>query len=288
MENSDVIAALNKLDLSSSPYKEVRHMVEQFSFKHLRITIPAGTLIERIRPDVNVYERKDVTYRPADQNDKPQRATLPSKTAFYGTICHTKDALANMRVITLLESSKLCNSDMQAAGVEQFTLSRWRTNSDLHLIVFAHESVYPAVNNNKMLVEAKAVMKKAMLLDSVMQDDGYEQYVTEQFAKSVADDCNYEYIISATIADHLMYTMQVDGIMYPSVASGGQYGMNVALRDDIADSRLILEDVNEMEYVQQKGEGRFRFLRKAKPISSDEHGYNTWRYVPYGVEDSNA
>ena len=85
-----------------------------------------------------------------------------------------------------------------------------------------------------------------------------------------------------------MYTMQVDGIMYPSVASGGQYGMNVALRDDIADSRLILEDVNEMEYVQQKGEGRFRFLRKAKPISSDEHGYNTWRYVSYGVEDSNA
>lgn len=76
MTNKEIIKALDELDLSSYPYDEVKRLVSLFQPKVLRLTITAGAIIERIRPDVNVYERKDVSYRPADKNEKPQTLLL--------------------------------------------------------------------------------------------------------------------------------------------------------------------------------------------------------------------
>lgn len=149
------------------------------------------------------------------------------------------------------------------------------------MAVFAHEDIYSDVDNNRMLLAAKVEMQRAMTFLDALQFEDYVRYVTAQFAKPVDGNRDYEYIISATIAYSLMYASRFDGIMYPSVRSNGHYGMNVALRDDIADSKLILEDVNEMEYKQQDKKGRFSFLRESEPLSSDANGYKTWRYVPY-------
>ena len=281
MRNKEIISELGNLDLSTYPYDDVLRLVSQFQIKTIRLTIRKGATIERIRPDVNVYERKDVSYKPADENDKTQRATLPHQTAFYGTMCHEDDPLYNNRYVALMESSKLLKQGICAEGTEQYTLSRWITNSPLMLAVFAHDSIYPNVQNNRLLSMAKeAFLKYRTLVDEPMQFDIFEKFATELFAKPVEAPKNYEYIISATIAKILMYASRCDGVMYPSVPSLGQYGMNVALRPDVADEKLILTEVNELEYVQKDGEGRFSFLRRAVPTDMDERGYKKWKYAP--------
>lgn len=281
MSNKEIIEALNRLDLSSYPYDEVKSLVCRFSPKILRVHIPAGDLIERMRPGVGFSERKDVTYRPADQNKLPQRATLPGKTAFYGTHCHYYEPLPSMRAIALFEASKLLKGDKNINGIEQYTLSRWRTSDELHLAIFAHESVFPEVSN-MLLAQAKAELaRQKSFLDEPLGFDDYVRFVTEQFARPVESGHNYEYIITATIAEKLMYATGVDGVMYPSVPSGGQYGMNVALREDVADNKLVLVDVNEMEYKQLNGERSLRFIQSSVPLTKDLHGYLSWKYKPY-------
>ena len=140
MTNVDVIKALKSLDLSKYPYHEVKELVSMFAPKILGVWIPKGQLIERIRPDAGVFERKEVSYRPAEYNTKPQRATLP----------------------------------VQAAG---------------------------------------------------------------------------------------------------------DYGMNVAIRPDVVNSKLMLTDVSEMEYVQENGKGNLRFTRHGIPVDMDERGLKRWRYA---------
>lgn len=282
MTNKEIIKALDELDLSSYPYDEVKRLVCLFQPKVLRLTITTGAIIERIRPDVNVYERKDVSYRPADKNVKPQRATLPKKTAFYGTICHESDPLYNNRYMALLEASELLKAGKDAEGTEQYTLSRWFTNDPIRLAVFVHDTVYPDVYNNVLLDMAKREFERSRksFVDAIQFDD-YEKYVTEQFAKPVVPPHDYEYIISATIADLLMHANQLDGVMYPSVPSLGEFGMNVALRKDVADDKMVLQEVNELEYKQKGGEGRFSFIKKAIPDEMDNHGLKKWHYMNY-------
>lgn len=279
MNNKEIVSELSTIDLSTYPYDDVLSLVSQFQPKTLRLTISEGAIIERIRPDVNVYERKDVSYRPADKNEKPQRATLPYQTAFYGTMCHENDPLYNNRFMALLESSELLKKGVDAEGVEQYTLSRWVTNKPLKLAVFVHDSIYPDVKNNRLLSMAKeAFLKYRTSIDEPLQFDVYEKFVTEQFAKPVESPNDYEYIISATIAKMLMYASRLDGVMYPSVPSLGQYGMNVALRPDVADDKLMLTDVNELEYIQKDGEGSFTFLKRSIPTDMDDRGYKKWMY----------
>ena len=155
MGNKEIISRLNQLDLSTYPYDEVKFLISHFHTKILRISISAGELIERIRPDVGIYERKDVSYCPAIQNKSPQRANLPGRTAFYGTLCHSEESGINRRAIALFETSKLFKENKNANGTEQFTLSCWIIKNDIKLAVFAHESVYPNAINNKLLDTAK-------------------------------------------------------------------------------------------------------------------------------------
>lgn len=277
MDNIEIINALNLIDLSSYPYNVVNTLVSQFHPKMLRVTISPGQVIERMRPDIGVFERKDVSYRPAEQNVKPQRATLPLKTAFYGTLCHEEESLGNMRYIALLEASQLYKIGITTNGTEYYTLSRWITNQPLKLAVCVHESVFNG-NNNKLLVMSKHEwLKGKSFLDNPLQFDEYSSFVTQQFAKPVTYD--YEYIISATIAEKLMYASNVDGVMYPSVQAAGEYGMNVAIRPDVADEKLVLTDIHEMKYEQEAGIGNLRFSKKGMAVEMDSHGIKRWKYT---------
>ena len=174
------------MDLSTYPCDEVMSLVSQFQPKIFYITIAAGQEIDRIRPDVDVFNRKGMTYRPAYMNTKPQRATLPYSTAFYGTTSHYEEPLPNNYAIALFEASALCKGDKSVNGSEHYTLSRWRTCGSISLAVFAHPTVYPDVTNNMLLntLEQELEQKKTFL-DDPLQFDVYERYVTGQFAKRV-------------------------------------------------------------------------------------------------------
>ena len=277
MNNIEVIKALDRLDLSTYPYNKVKSLVSKFAPKFLGILIPKGHRIERIRPDANVFERDGMTYRPAIYNTKPQRATLPGKTAFYGTLVHMEDSTVNSRYVSLLEASKLYRKGPQENGRETYTWSRWMVTENIHLVIVVDESVFSGATHNPILEQAKQEwVKSKSFIDGVMQSNEYNSFVAAQFAKSVSND--YEYIISATIAEMLMYASRADGVMYPPVQAAGDYGMNVALRPDVADGKLMLTDVSEMEYVQENGKGNLRFTKHGIPVEMDAHGIKRWKY----------
>lgn len=281
MNNKDIIAELNKIDLSLYPYDEVKKLVYQFKPKILTITIPQRELIVRMRSGTNIYERIEVSYRPANKNTIPQRATLPFKTAFYGTFTHTDDPSLYCRITALSECSKLCRNGVLSEGTEPFTLSYWETMEPIHFAIFAYNTIYPNVTKNKLLNNSKIELNKRLsTYNSEEEAVVYLKYVSEQFAKPVIPDNNHEYIIPATIADTLMYGNKIEGIMYPSVRTEGEYGMNVALRPDIADNKLKLTDVYEIEYIQNAGRGCFISKKKAVPSITDNHGYKHWFYEP--------
>lgn len=277
MSNREIISELNNLDLSTYPYKEVKELVSKFQPKILTLTISQGCVIERIRPNVDVFERKEVSYKPYIMNKSPQRATLPRKTAFYGTLCHEAEPTMNTRYIALLEASKLLRKGAGENGEEQYTLSRWVTNKPMKLAVIVDESYFNDVNNNRLLIMAKQEWeRRKTFLDEPLQYNEYSEYVTSQFARQVTED--YEYIISATIAEMLMYASGLDGVVYPPVQSRGEYGMNVALRPNVADAKLILIDVHEMKYVQRNGEGHLGFTKTGVPTDVDARGMKCWKY----------
>ena len=277
MENKEIINALNALDLSSYPYDEVKLLVGKFAPKNLRIWIPKGHRIERIRPDANVFEREGISYRPAIYNTKPQRASLPGKTAFYGTLCHLADSTLNTRYISLVEVSSLYRKGPQENGRETYTWSRWVVTDDIHLVVIVDDNVFASVQHNPLLEMARQEWQKSKtFIDGALQYEEYNAYVVSQFSKLVTND--YEYIVSATVAEKLMYASKADGVMYPSVQAGGDYGMNVALRPDVADNKLKLTDVSEMEYVRENGKGNLRFTKHGIPVDMDVHGIKRWKY----------
>ena len=277
MNNVEVIKSLNTLDLSTYPYNEVKTLVSKFAPKFLGIWIPKGHWIERIRPDANVFERKGMSYRPATDNTKPQRATLPGKTAFYGALVHMVDSTVNTRYVSLLEASKLYRKGPQENGEETYTWSRWVVTEDIHLAVVVDETVFSGATHNPILEQARQVWEKSKsFIDGVMQSNEYNSFVAAQFAKMVSYD--YEYIISATIAEMIMYASKADGVMYPPVQAAGDYGMNVALRPDVADGKLRLTDVSEMEYVQKNGKGNLRFTKHGIPVEMDPFGIKRWKY----------
>ena len=161
MNNVDAIKALNALDLSSYPYDEVKRLVGKFAPKNLGLWIPKGHGIERIRPDANVFEREGISYRPAIYNTKPQRATLPGKTAFYGTLCHWTDSTLNTRYISLVEASKLFRQGIRANGSETYIWSRWVVTDDIHLVVIVDENVFASAQHNPLLEMARQEWEKS-------------------------------------------------------------------------------------------------------------------------------
>ena len=277
MANVEVIEALRGLDLSSYPYDEVKRLVSLFAPKILGIWIPRGQLIERIRPDAGVFDRKDVSYRPADQNNKPQRATLPGKTAFYGTLNHLEEPTWNTRYVSLTEVSKLYRKGPLENGKEVYTWSRWVVADKIHLAVIVDDAVFENACHNQLLEMAKREwIKSRTFTDGPMQSEEYNSYVVKQFSKMVSSD--YDYIISATITDVLFYASKFDGVMYPPVQAVGDYAMNVAIRPDVTDSKLILTDASEMEYIQENRKGNLCFTRHGIPVEKDARGLKRWKY----------
>ena len=49
----------------------------------------------------------------------------------------------------------------------------------------------------------------------------------------------------------------------------------------VADSKLKLTDVSEMEYVQANGKGQLKFTRHGIPLELDNHGVKRCRYRPW-------
>lgn len=251
MTTTEVIHKLRELDLSLYPFNDVRSLVQEFqAIKVIRITIEPGAIISRIRKGSGYNSRKELSYPPVEVCRSCQRANLPNSTMFYGTIADTESPTVDNRVIAVSECSSLARKGKGSKGIEHFTISNWCTTNTLRLATIVDDKVFEDIRNNTLLHVAKSIYDEFKILPEY---DEYARFVAAEFSKPVEKD--YEYLISAAIADAYVHQSNFDGVMYPSVRIGGQAGMNIALKPNVADSSLALQNIGELVYYKNGEHG---------------------------------
>lgn len=280
MTNDEIIRKLSSLDLSTYPYDEVKELVSKFGPMFVRMEMKGSPLIERLRPGVGYTKRKDVTYKDGSPTDYPNRATLPGRSIFYGTIAHHKENPLNRRYIAVCESSSLLKKGKNVSDREPYTLSMWGIKRNLSVGFIVNDKAFEN-RNNQLLQDAKEYYNRnRSFIEGPLQMDIYKDFVVEQFSMPVADDQRYKYIIPATIADMMMYESGLDGIVYPSVKADGEAGLNIALKKECVDDALVLLNVEELEYIQNNGVASLD-ITKGKPLSitkCDGNGLVEWKW----------
>lgn len=251
MKTAEVIAKLRSLDLSRYPLNEIIGLIHCFeSIKIIRLTISPGAMITRIRKGWGYIERSELSYPPANLCKACQRATLPNQTMFYGTISDSETPTIDNRAIGLSECSSLARKGEASKGIEQFTVSTWYLTKSIQVVAIVDDVAFNNVKGNKMLDLAKSKFEEYKLQPDFEE---YARFVANEFSKLV--DFDYDYLISAAISDAYINDTKLDGIAYPSVRLGGQAGMNIALKPEVADDVLMLEKTAEMTYYKNGAHG---------------------------------
>lgn len=251
MTTTEVIQKLRGIDLSLYPFNEVHSLIQEFqSIKVIRITIEPGAIISRVRKGNGYKSRKELSYPPVESCQSCQRANLPNSTMFYGTISDSESPTVDNRAIAMSECSSLAREGKESKGIEHFTISNWCTRKTLRLATIVDDKVFENICNNTLLQVAKSKYDEFKILPEYEE---YARFVAAEFSKPVEKD--YEYLISAAIAYAYVHLSNFDGIMYPSVRIGGQAGMNIALKPNVADSSLALQNVGELVYYKNGEHG---------------------------------
>lgn len=251
MTTNEVIRKLKGLDLSLYPYNEVLSLVREFQYiKVICLTIRPGAIISRIRKGIGFKSRDELSYPPVANCHICQRANLPNHTMFYGTISDSGTPTDDNRTIAISECSSLAREGKQSKGKEHFTISNWLNTKPLRVATIVDDTVFDKISNNTILQEAKERFVECKSNPGYYE---FARFVASEFSKPVKYD--YEYLISATIADEYVHQPYFDGIMYPSVRMGGQAGMNIALKPGVTHQSLALQNAGELVYYKNGDKG---------------------------------
>lgn len=251
MNTSEVIKKLQSLDLSKYPLNEIISLIHNFeNIKIIRLTISPGVIITRLRKEWGYKKRTELSYPPVNFCKVCQRATLPNQTMFYGTISDSETPTIDNRAMGLSECSTLARKGKTSKGIEHFTVSTWYLTKAIQVVAIVDDIAFDNVKNNRMLDLAKSKFEECKQQSDFEE---YARFVATEFSKPV--DYDYDYLISAAIADAYINDARFDGIAYPSVRIGGQAGMNIALTPKVADESLMLVKTAEMTYYKNEAQG---------------------------------
>jgi len=209
------------------------------------VTINAGTIVHRMRMGTGYKSVLDLTYRKATSNSKMQRATLPGETAFYGCVV---DKLGNMhmaRLICLSECSGLAKAGKESAGREKATCSQWQLKSSIRVLSFVTDKTFIEQKDNALLNMLRKQYKDTKYRLTERQV-AMTELINEEFTKEVGAGDNMEYLLTACLAHEAFYRLEeitgkpFDAIVYPSVQTKGNWGLDIVIRPDVADEKLTL------------------------------------------------
>lgn len=252
-QNEFAIHQLKSLNLEVASIEEVQKWAKCIQIPIVATEIIEGTYICRARRGKGYIRWEDVNYRPAKDCTNLQRASLPGKTVLYGVISDDQHHLENARAIGVAECSKLAASGKDSVGKEYISNSQWIVKQPIQTACIVSKDSYNGVENNVLLNVIKS--------DFIAKFGGNQEainlasFVEGEFSKIVKPSCDYEYKISAVISDLLLNTYDFDAIAYPSVKMGGQVGLNIAIRPDTVDSKLVLDNIADQCYYKNGEEG---------------------------------
>lgn len=242
MDKQTIINRLEALDLSQYPYFEIRELIRELGKVGFVIfTLHPGKTITRARCDGNLKTVSDLSYKPQQYNKQCQRASTPMRTMFYGCIVPEEQNIIDTRFISACESSSLIREGMETSGEQTITFGKWEVIEDIHLLVVIHKDYFHDADNS-LLGELKIAYEDFLMKypDAAKDIDISAKYFAKEFSKKNEDEADYNYLISAIFTEVVTTDHAFDGVMYPSVQTGGQLGFNVAITPDAVDKKMKL------------------------------------------------
>lgn len=242
MDKQTIINRLEALDLSQYPYFEIRELIREFGkVGFIIFTLHPGKTITRARCDGNLKTVSDLSYKPQQYNKQCQRASTPMRTMFYGCIVPEEQNIIDTRFISACESSSLIREGVETSGEQTITFGKWEVIEDIHLLVVIHKDYFHDADNS-LLGELKIAYEDFLMKypDAAKDIDILAKYFAKEFSKKNEDGFDYNYLISAIFTEVVTTDHAFDGVMYPSVQTGGQLGFNVAITPDAVDKKMKL------------------------------------------------
>ncbi len=242
MDKQTIINRLEALDLSQYPYFEIRELIREFGkVGFIIFTLHPGKTITRARCDGNLKTVSDLSYKPQQYNKQCQRASTPMRTMFYGCIVPEEQNIIDTRFISACESSSLIREGVETSGEQTITFGKWEVIEDIHLLVVIHKDYFHDADNS-LLGELKIAYEDFLMKypDAAKDIDISAKYFAKEFSKKNEDGFDYNYLISAIFTEVVTTDHAFDGVMYPSVQTGGQLGFNVAITPDAVDKKMKL------------------------------------------------
>ena len=235
-----------KLDIISNSEDNINELYSIFNslegeiFPMIRINIEVGAYVvrQRINDKCKDFSNvSDLSYPPVLCCYNYGRANLPYHSMFYCCSFSGDENAPLPRYITLLETSDFIK-DTESVGIQRATCSRWDIIEELELLALPFSDNYQ--RTIATIEQIKNEWKELKCKTNINKDAlNLVEYMSDEIAKETVK--NIDYFKIANFIYYLLYinksTCNSDGIIYPSVAAGGE-GFNVVLKPEAVDKKL--------------------------------------------------
>lgn len=243
----------------------------------IRFYIEEGSFVirQRINPiGKELTHVSQLSYPPSDCCYEYGRANLPGHSMFYCCSFATDIDAPEPRYTSLLETSKFV-WDKSSKGIERSTCTRWDVVKKLNLLALPFSSNYERTFSDIVQIQNKWNVEKQKV--DINQDAlDLINYMSDEIAKDVDNPMKYFKI--ANFIYYVLYinkkTKDSDGIIYPSVAAGGE-GFNIVLKPGAVDKKLRFYGASLCYLIKDKMKAELHVVNHAIGCSDD----GTLKYV---------
>ncbi len=172
------------------------------------------------------------------------RAHRPRYPMFYGAITskENQDHL-DMMATTFAELLEIFRTKLSTEGEKKLTVGRWFNTEELYVIGMVFHDDYLKKNSDLIGVYQSYLQYLQRFKQNDLQIE-ILKLIAKEFAKPQISDDN-DYKISAAFVESILSKKSIyelDGIVYPSVRSEGQY-FNIALTPECVNKKMRLHNV---------------------------------------------
>ena len=255
---------ISQLDLSKYPIQDVERIISSIGSIGMEVyPVQKGSTMQRVLPvsaNDNIDLVSRLSYNPCPK--KYGRANVPRSPMFYACFdIPNINKTANEMIVSFFEG--------RAFRSEMAIFSKWIVKETLHVGCIIHPLIFPGTTN-KFLITLKNLY--VLLLKENRNRyphlDKALRQVCEQFSKRFPDSKDYNYLFTALFTQKLIAECHYDGILYPSVQTGGDVCMNIALTKEATDRKITFMKARKASiYIDDNGEYNTVPLQRA--VSQD-------------------
>ncbi len=214
--------------------------VDGYALPFVIFNIQAGSFVVRQRinlkgKDFNYIS--ELSYPPNYCCNTYGRANIPFHSMFYCCSFSMNNNSPLPRYIALQETSSFLK-DTNSIGIERSTCSRWDVVQQLDVLALPFSANYDRTiaDIEQIKIEWNSIFNDVNIDKSALE---LVNYMSDEIAKDSRSAIDYFKI--ANFIYFLLYlnenTMSFDGLIYPSVAAGGE-GFNMVLKPETVDGKL--------------------------------------------------